>query len=256
MNKKLENKVAVITGGARGIGRDIALTLAAEGASLVIVDIVQDNLDKIKTELQATGCKVLTQKVDVTQKSDINRMVAETVAKFGQIDILINNAAYIHYAKFLDYPEDEWDKVMGVSLKGYFLCGQAVAREMVNKKNGSIINIASIAGEIGVPLGSAYCTSKGGVISLTKLMATELAQHNIRVNAIAPGVVATENVRQVVGDDGMKLREKMIPLGRLGQPEDIARAALFLASDDSGFITGDVMRVDGGVMAAAIVVRD
>jgi len=137
----------------------------------------------------------------------------------------------------------------------HFLCGQAVDREMVGN-GGSIVNIASIAGEVGVPLGCAYCASKGGVISLTRLMATELAQYNIRVNAVALGVVYTENVRRVVGDDGMKLRKMMTPLGCLGNTGDIARTVLFLASTDSGFITGDVIRIDGGVMAAAINVRD
>ncbi|RJQ77544.1 MAG: glucose 1-dehydrogenase [Desulfobacteraceae bacterium] len=255
MGKKLEGKVAVITGGARGIGREIALTFAREGADLAILDILPAEIENIAGEIKAINRQVVARTVDVTRSESIHDYFNTVVETFGKIDILVNNAAYIHYARFLDFPEQEWDKVMAVSLKGYFLCGQAAARQMAKQRTGNIVNIASIAGEIGVPMGCAYCASKGGVIALTKLMATELAAAGVRVNAIAPGVVDTENVRRVVGADGMKMREAMVPLGRLAKTFDIAKAALFLASDDADFITGHILRVDGGFMAAAVAVR-
>ncbi len=248
----LEGRLAIVTGGARGIGREIAVTFARAGAELAIADILPEDLEGISREVEGLGQRVLAEKVDVSRSGEVSDFVSRVADEFGRIDVLVNNAAYIHYAGFLDFEEAEWDKVMDVSLKGYFLCGQAAARQMVNAGKGTIINIASIAGEVGVPMGAAYCTAKGGVISLTKLMATELAAHRIRVNAIAPGVVDTENVRRVVGDDGMKIRESLVPLGRLGTTVDIAKTALFLASDDAEFISGHIMHVDGGFMATAV----
>jgi len=252
MSGVLEGRLAIITGGARGIGREIAVTFARAGADLAIADILPEYLAEVSREIVGLGRRVLTDKVDVSKANEVTAFVSRAAEKFGRIDILVNNAAYIHYAGFLDFEEAEWDKVMAVSLKGYFLCGQAAAREMVKAGRGTIINIASIAGEVGVPMGAAYCTAKGGVISLTKLMAAELAAHRIRVNAIAPGVVDTENVRRVVGDDGMKIREALVPLGRLGTTQDIAKTALFLTSDDAGFVSGHIMHVDGGFMATAV----
>jgi len=252
MSGVLEGRLAIVTGGARGIGREIAATFARAGADLAVADILPEDLAEVSREIEGLGRRVLADKVDVSKASEVTAFVSRAADKFGRIDILVNNAAYIHYAGFLDFEEAEWDKVMAVSLKGYFLCGQAAAREMVKAGRGTIINIASIAGEVGVPMGAAYCTAKGGVISLTKLMATELAAHRIRVNAIAPGVVDTENVRRVVGDDGMKIREALVPLGRLGTTQDIAKTALFLTSDDAGFVSGHIMHVDGGFMATAV----
>lgn len=252
MSGGLDGRLAVVTGGARGIGREIAVTFARAGADLAVADILTDDLEGISKEIEGLGRRVLADKVDVSRAGEVSGFVSRAAAEFGRIDVLVNNAAYIHYAGFLDFEEAEWDKVMAVSLKGYFLCGQAAAREMVKAGRGAIINISSIAGEVGVPMGAAYCTAKGGVISLTRLMAAELAAHRIRVNAIAPGVVDTENVRRVVGDDGMKIREALVPLGRLGTTRDIARTALFLASDDADFISGHILHVDGGFMATAV----
>jgi NAD(P)-dependent dehydrogenase (short-subunit alcohol dehydrogenase family) len=248
----MEGRLAIVTGGARGIGREIAVTFARAGADLAIADILPQDLEQVSQEIEGLGRRVLADKVDVSKADEVKAFVPRVAEAFGRIDVLVNNAAYIHYAGFLDFEEAEWDKVMAVSLKGYFLCGQAAAREMVKAGRGTVINIASIAGEVGVPMGAAYCTAKGGVISLTRLMATELAAHRIRVNAIAPGVVDTENVRRVVGDDGMKIREALVPLGRLGTTVDIAKTALFLASDDAEFISGHIMHVDGGFMATAV----
>jgi NAD(P)-dependent dehydrogenase (short-subunit alcohol dehydrogenase family) len=252
MSGVLDGRLAIVTGGARGIGREIAATFARAGADLAIADILPEELERASREIVGLGRRVLADKVDVSQAAEVRAFVSRAAGEFGRIDILVNNAAYIHYAGFLDFEEAQWDKVLAVSLKGYFLCGQAAAREMVKAGRGTIINIASVAGEVGVPMGSAYCTAKGGVIALTRLMATELAAHRIRVNAIAPGVVDTENVRRVVGDDGMKIREALVPLGRLGTTEDIAKTALFLASDDAAFISGHILNVDGGFMATAV----
>jgi len=252
MSGALKGRLAIVTGGARGIGYEIASTFARAGADLAIADILPAALERASRDIEGLGRRVLADKVDVSQASEVRAFVSRVADEFGRIDILVNNAAYIHYAGFLDFEEAEWDRVMAVSLKGYFLCGQVVAREMVKAGRGNIINIASIAGEVGVPMGAAYCTAKGGVIALTKLMATELAAHRIRVNAISPGVVDTENVRRVVGDEGMKIREALVPLGRLGRPEDVARTALFLASDDADFVSGHILNVDGGFMATAV----
>jgi NAD(P)-dependent dehydrogenase (short-subunit alcohol dehydrogenase family) len=252
MSGALEGRLAIVTGGARGIGREIAVTLARAGAHLALADILPDDLEGASREIEGLGCRVLAERVDVSRSAEVRGFVSRAADAFGRVDVLVNNAAYIHYAPFLEFEEAEWDRVMAVSLKGYFLCGQAAAREMARARRGVIINIASIAGEVGVPMGSAYCTAKGGVIALTRLMAAELAVHRIRVNAIAPGVVDTENVRRVVGDDGMKIREALVPLGRLGRTADVAKAALFLASDDAEFISGHILHVDGGFMATAV----
>ncbi|MEW6443087.1 MAG: glucose 1-dehydrogenase [bacterium] len=255
MSSPLDNRVAIVTGGARGIGREIALTFARAGCDLAVADLLAGELAELTREIQSLGRRMLARRVDVSRSADVAAFVADADQTFGRIDILVNNAAYIHYGPFLEFPEDEWDKVMAASLKGVFLVGQAAARVMVRQRQGSIVNIASIAGEVGVPMGSAYCTAKGGVIALTRVMATELAARGVRVNAIAPYVTDTENVRRLVGEEGMKLREAMVPLGRLATTGDIARAVLFLASDASAYVTGHVLNVDGGFMAAAVAVR-
>ncbi len=255
MNRGLEEKVAIVTGGARGIGRDIALTFARAGCNVGIADLLSTQLADVSREIRVLGRDVLVSEVDISRSERVKAFVGEVERALGRIDVLVNNAAYIHYGAFLDFEEPEWDRVMATTLKGVFLVGQAAARVMVSRRQGSIINIASIAGEVGVPMGCAYCAAKGGVIALTRLMATELAPYGIRVNAIAPGPVDTENARRVVGEEGMKLRQALVPLGRLATTEDIARAALFLACDDSAFVTGHVLNVDGGFMAAATIVR-
>lgn len=255
MNGAMQNRVAIVTGGARGIGREIALTFARAGCDLAVADILPRELAEVSQEIRSLGREVLASEVDVSRSEDVAAFVGKVENTFGRVDIAVNNAAYIHYGPFLTFSEEEWDKVLAASLKGVFLVGQAAARVMVRQKQGVIINMASIAGEVGVPMGCAYCAAKGGVIALTRLMATELAAHGVRVNAIAPYVTDTENVRRVVGDEGMKVRELLVPLGRLATTRDIARAALFLASDDAAFITGHVLNVDGGFMAAAVAVR-
>ena len=246
---KLENQAVMITGGARGIGEEMALTFAREGADLILADLEEARLEKVAAKIKDLGRNALAEKCDIGSKAEVDGLVERAVERFGRIDVLVNNAAYIKYDPFLEYDVNEWDKVMGVCLRGTFLCSQAAAREMVKNKSGSIINIASVAGLIGVPNGSAYCTAKGGIISFTRLLAIELAGYGIRANAISPGAVETENLRSVVGDDGIAFRRTLVPLGRLGQVDDIARAALFLASQESEFISGHNLIVDGAFMA-------
>lgn len=247
---RLENKIAIITGGARGIGEEMALAFARQGADLALIDVNEQGLNDVSRKILDLGRNVITGKVDITRKEEVDAFIQDVITKFGRIDILVNNAAYIQYAPFLEYEVEQWDRVIGVSLRGTFLCSQAAAKEMVKNRSGRIINIASVAGLIGVPMGSAYCTVKGGILAFTRLMAVELAPHGIRVNSISPGAVETENLRAVVGDDGIELRRSIVPLGRMGMVEDIAKAALFLASEDADFISGHNLIVDGAFMAA------
>ncbi|MEW6440131.1 MAG: SDR family NAD(P)-dependent oxidoreductase [bacterium] len=255
MKGPLEGKVAVVTGGARGIGREIASTFARAGCDVAIADLIAGGLVDVSREIQGLGRRVLDREVDISRSADVRSFLSDVEQRLGRIDIVVNNAAYIHYGPFLEFPEAEWEKVMATSLKGVFLVGQAGARAMAGRRQGTIINLASVAGEVGVPMGSAYCAAKGGVIALTRVMALELAAYGIRVNAIAPYATDTENARRVVGDEGMKLREALVPLGRLAKIQDVAQAALFLASEDSGYITGHVLNVDGGFMAARVAVK-
>lgn len=247
---KLKNKIAVITGAAQGIGEEIAVTFAREGADLALVDLNEEKLNRVTDKIRAMGQDVLAARVDISNTEEVFGFIARAAKQFGRIDILVNNAAYIKYDAFLSFEVEEWDRVMATCLKGAFLCSQAAAREMVKRKTGAIINMASVAGLVGVPFGSAYCAAKGGIISFTKLLAVELAGYGIRANSISPGAVDTDNLRAVVGDDGIELRKQMVPLGRLGRTDDIARAALFLASDEAEFISGHNLIVDGAFMAA------
>jgi NAD(P)-dependent dehydrogenase (short-subunit alcohol dehydrogenase family) len=247
---KLKNKTAMITGAAQGIGEEIAVTFAREGADLALVDVDEGKLAHVSEKITAMGRKVICARVDISNREDVFGFAARIKDNFGQLDILVNNAAYIKYDPFLEFKVEEWDRVMAVCLRGTFLCSQAAALEMVKQNSGAIINIASVAGLLGVPLGSAYCTAKGGIISFTKLLAIELAGYGIRANSISPGAVDTPSLRTIVGDDGIELRKQMVPLGRLGRIDDIAAAALFLASDAADFISGHNLIVDGAFMAS------
>jgi 3-oxoacyl-[acyl-carrier protein] reductase len=253
--KRLADKVTLVTGAARGIGKEIALTFAREGASIGIVDVLEDDLNRVSQAIKDTGVKVLASKVDVSNKSEIRRFVDLLTQELGTIDILVNNAAYLRYGPFLDFEEEEWDKIMAVGFKGYFLCSQVVAREMIKNRRGRIINLASAGGQVGFPMGTAYSASKGGVIALTKGMAVELAPYGITVNAISPGPTNTELFKAMADEEAIKARVSRIPLGRLGNTEDMAKAALFLASDDSQYITGHILNVDGGFLAAGMVAK-
>lgn len=246
---KLENKTAIVTGARRGIGRAIALALAREGANVVVSDISKEDCEKIVAEMRDSGGKGLALKCDVGSKAEVGEMVKKTLEEFGGLDILVNNAGVMNFKPFLQLTEEEWDSTIKVNLKGQFLCAQAAAAEMVKSKWGRIINIASISsGGCGIafPLIAHYTASKGGVTALTEALALELTSQGINVNAICPGAIDTDMAKGV--KEGGQLEQVLarIPKGKLGQPEDIANLAVFLASEESDYISGSTIVIDGG----------
>lgn len=248
---KLDKKVAVITGSARGMGKQMALTFAKEGASIVLGDVLTAEMEAVAKEIKGLGQKMIAVKTDISKKGDVQKLFDTAIYSFKRIDILVNNAAILRRASVLEMTEEQWDDVVNVNLKGTFLCTQAAAKYMVGQQYGKIINISSIAG-IGSPdtNRSSYSASKAAIIQLTKSCAAELGGYNINVNAIAPGAVITDLT--YVGRTPEELnqflveRKKLAFLGRLGNPQDIANVALFLASDDSSYMTGAVIVADGG----------
>jgi 2-deoxy-D-gluconate 3-dehydrogenase len=248
----LEGKLAIVTGGRRGIGRAIALAMAEAGADVALCDRVADDgeLVAVAEEIQRLGRRALAVKADVTRKADVDNLVQMVTGEFGTIDILVNNVAMNIMAPLLELGEDGWDKVINTDLKGYYLCCQAAGRKMVDRKGGRIINIASTAAMKAAPGMGAYCIAKAGVIMLTRVLALELAQYNIQVNAIAPYMVKTK-FSQPLWSDARTLKqiEAEIPLGRLAETKDVIGAVLFLASDASSYITGHTIVVDGGLSA-------
>jgi NAD(P)-dependent dehydrogenase (short-subunit alcohol dehydrogenase family) len=248
----LGGKVAIITGAKRGIGKAIALAFAEAGASVAVCSRVVDDgqLQAVADEVQRRGQGCLAIQSDVSQKADVDDMVQKVIDTFGAIDILVNNAAVSISAPIMDTEEGDWDRIMSVDLKGYFLCSQAAGRRMIERKRGTIINISSRLGMKAAPFMGAYGVAKAGELMLTRVLALELAKENIRVNAIAPGVVRTEGSASLWGNlETLKRLESTIPLGKIAEPGDIAGAALFLASDASSHITGHTIVVDGGVQA-------
>ncbi len=242
---ELNDKVAVVTGGSRGIGKGIALVLARAGADIAIADVL-DAGDAVK-EIEALGRKAISVKTDVSNKKSVDSMIKEVVSNFGKIDIMVNNAGILRLAQIENMEEKEWEKVIDVNLKGCFLCSQAAGKEMIKQKSGSIINIASVAGIAAYQQGAAYSASKAGIILLTKALAGEWGKHGIRVNAICPGAIQTDMTKGMLEDEKMKQGIIMqVPLGRIGVPEDIGEAALFLASDAAGYVTGHALVADGG----------
>ncbi|MEE9583261.1 MAG: glucose 1-dehydrogenase, partial [Dehalococcoidales bacterium] len=246
----LEGKAAIITGGKQGIGRAIALAFAEAGADVAVCGrVIEDGkLQAVADEIQRLGRRSLAVQVDISRKADVDNLVQRVMDEFGSIDILVNNAGKIILKPLLDTPEDEWDEIIDINLKGYYLCSQAAGRIMVERKSGTIINIGSRIGIRALKNRAAYSIAKAGVLMLTRLLALELAEHNIRVNAIGPGIVKTELTRALWSDpETLKKFESTIPLGgRWAEPGDIVGAALFLASDASSYITGDTILVDGG----------
>ena len=246
----LEGKVAIVTGGSRGIGRVIALGFAEAGANVVVCSRTLTDLEKVAEEIEALGRRSLAVETNIAVKSEVDNLVEKTLEKFGTIDILVNNAAMNIMRPLTELREDGWDKVMNVGLKGYYLCSQAVAKVLIEKNSGNIINISSGAAVKAAPMLGAYSISKAGVVMLTQLLAADLARYNIRVNAIGPGMVKTGFSQPMWGNpDMLKVMESQIPLGRLAEPEEIMAVALFLASDASSYITGQTIYVDGGSMA-------
>lgn len=244
----LNDKVAVITGSRRGIGRGIAEKLAEAKAKIVISDIDLEESEKTAKEIaEKFKVETIAVKCDVSKKEEVDDLIKKTVEKFGKIDILVNNAGIFFQKPFLQYTEKDWDKIMDINIKGVYLCSQAAAKEMAKNKYGKIVSIASIAGLIGYPGAAAYCASKAGIINLTREMAMELAPYKINVNAVAPGVIETPMTKFII--ENKKLLEQTlagIPWKRQGQPSDIANAVHYLASDEADYVTGHTLVVDGG----------
>jgi NAD(P)-dependent dehydrogenase (short-subunit alcohol dehydrogenase family) len=250
---RLEGKVALITGSSQGIGSGIALKFAEEGADVVVnylknIEMAEILADKIRS----LGSKALTVKADVSKSMDVNAMVEKVLDTFDKIDILVNDAGIFIGGGVADLKEEIWDRVMAVNLKGVFLCCQAVGNYMIaNKVRGSIINIASISGKLPELNGNAYSPSKAGVISLSALLAVEWARYGIRVNALSPGPVMTPLQKAIYSTpDLLNARNRGIPMNRHGEPEEIGKAAVFLASEDSSYVTGENLTVDGGSQAS------
>ena len=243
---KLKGKVALVTGAAQGIGKAIALLLARNGADIVVSDINLEKAEETAKEIRAIGPKAMAVKVDVANLSDVEQMVTGILEKLAKIDILVNNAGITRDKLILRMTEEDWDAVLGVNLKGTFNCTKAVLRHMAKQRSGKIVNIASVVGEMGNAGQANYSASKAGVIGLTKTIAREYAQRGINVNAIAPGYIETPMTEALPEKAKEELR-KLIPMERLGKPEDIAEAVLFLVSEESSYITGHVLNVNGGI---------
>jgi NAD(P)-dependent dehydrogenase (short-subunit alcohol dehydrogenase family) len=248
---KLEGKVALVTGAARGIGRSIALLFAKEGARLILDDILEDKIHEVAEEIRGLGREALPIKADVSLSDQVAFMVSKAMERFNRIDVLVNNAGVSETGPAEDFTEHSWDNVLGTDLKGVFLCSQVVGREMIKKRQGSIVNISSIAGFDALPGRVGYCSAKSAVIMLTKVLAIEWAKHNIRVNAVAPGYVRTRMIEEMM-ELGI-LDEKKItqrtPMQRICHPDEIARIVLMLSSEESSYITGATISVDGGWVA-------
>ena len=246
---KLKNKVAIVTGSGQGIGREIALTLAKEGAKVVVSDVT-DKISEVVKEIEALGCKSLALKVDVSNSKDTEEMVKKTLKKFGRIDILVNNAGIFRTSILAEMKEEDWDKVIAIDLKGVFNCSKAVLQTMIKQKYGKIVNISSVAGtSLGFPGSTHYSAAKAGIIGFTHALSMEVAQFGINVNSVAPGIIETVMAKAALGGEkGLREFAKQIPLGRVGQPQDIANVVVFLASDDSSYITGQTITADGGLV--------
>ncbi len=241
---KTEEKVVIVTGAGKGIGRGIAHTFAKDGYSVVVSDVNYEECLTVVSEIEALGKKAIAIKCDVSLKSEVKNLVAETMKEFGRLDVLVNNAGIFPFVPFMDMTEENWDKVIDVNLKSIFLCSQEAVKNM--KEGGKIVNISSIAGSVGFSGLTHYCASKGGLNGMTRALALELAPKKINVNNIAPGAIETPGVGGALNEETRKQYISIIPAARMGQPEDIAAATLFLASDGADYITGQTLVVDGG----------
>lgn len=252
---QLTDRVAIVTGAGKGIGKAIALGFAEAGANVVAVARTQSDVDEVAAQVRARGRKALAVSADVREKPAIDRMMAQTLEQFGRVDILVNNAGTYIYQPVVQMTAEEWDSMFEANMKSVFLCCQAAARPMMEQKSGAIINISSMAGVVPDPGRSAYSASKAGVNNFTRNLSIELAPYNIRVNAIAPGLFITPGIAREVRQTRQRLPNfrtsvvDRVPLKRVGKPEEMVGAAIFLASDASGYITGITLEVCGGLLA-------
>jgi 3-oxoacyl-[acyl-carrier protein] reductase len=245
---RLKDKVALVTGSSRGVGRAIALSYGKEGAKVVVNYTSNEKAaNEVVDALESMGTKAIAVKADVAQKADADHLVAAAIETFGGLDILVNNAGFTRPAMMLKMTEDQWDQVVDIHLKGAFLCSQAAGIQMKEQQGGKIINVMSVAGLVGTVGQINYSAAKGGILSMTKSIARELARYNVCANVISLGIVATEMSEKITTDE--KLREiymNRILLKRFAEPDDIAPAFIFLASDEGNYITGQLLCVDGG----------
>jgi 2-hydroxycyclohexanecarboxyl-CoA dehydrogenase len=249
---ELTGKTAIVTGGARGIGKGIAMTLAKQGANVVIADLLLDAAQETAAEISKTGAKVLAVKTDIADLASVKSMVEKVKSEFGKIDILVNNAGWDRMKPFMKTTPDFWDKVININFKGVLNTVYAVAEDMISRNSGRIINIASDAARVGSTGESVYSGAKGAVLSFSKTLARELARNSVTVNVLCPGPTPTPLLDDMKAEDSfadkvLSSMDKIIPLKRMGRPEDIASAVVFLASDEAGFITGQVLSVSGGL---------
>lgn len=245
---RLKGKTAIVTGGASGIGEATVREMVKEGSHVLIADLNDSAGQKLAEELNSSETKVIYQRVNVTNEEDIANMVEKAVAEFGKLDIIFNNAGIGSTAPSIELSYEDWKKTISVNLDGVFLCAKHAIKAMIKNGGGSVINCASILGHVGQAATASYSAAKGGVVNLTRTLAIEYAKENIRVNAVCPGYIETPLLNQL--DEATKKHlTSLHPIGRLGKPEEVAKAVIFLASDDASFITGANLLVDGGYTA-------
>ena len=250
---KLKGKTALVTGAGRGIGRAIALALARDGAQVAVLDVVKENAEAVRREIEALGVKGLTLVVDLRKRAEVERAIAELIAQWGQLDIVVNNAGWDRMQPFLESEEDTWDKIIGINFKGTLYVLKAALPPMVQRgAGGRVITIASDAGRVGSSNEAVYAGTKGALIAFSKTIAREVARHGITVNVVCPGITETALLQGMREESPKNARVieaigRAIPLGRTGQPEDIAAAVAFLASPEANYITGQTLSVSGGL---------
>ena len=245
---RLKEKTALVTGSSRGVGRAVALGFAKEGANIVVNYTSNEKAaNEVVEAIQAMGSKAVAMKADVAQKSDVENLIKTAVETFGRLDILVNNAGFTRPAMMIKMAEEQWDEVVDIHLKGAFLCSQAAALQMKEQNSGKIINVTSVAGLVGTVGQINYSAAKGGVLSMTKSIARELARYNVCANVISLGIVATDMTEKIRSDEKLKeIYMNRILLRRFAEPDDISPAFVFLGSDESNYITGQLLCVDGG----------